>query len=48
MWRRRGESGISGREKLKKLSVAVKVSASVSCSKLDTVRKAELIFYKSS
>lgn len=33
-----------GREKLKKLNVAVKVSASVSCSKLDKVRRAELIF----
>lgn len=35
-----------GREKLKKLNV--KVSANVSSSKLDKVRKAELIFYKSS
>lgn len=37
-----------GREKLKKLNVAVKVSANVSSSKLDKIRKAELIFYKSS
>lgn len=37
----------AGREKLKKVNVAVKVSASVSCSKLEKVSKAELIFFKS-